>query len=82
MKLALYWPGVTKHLIALTIGWFMFSVLLGLFYAFDAMEATTEIPASTAIQYFLKVAAITFFIGSIALTLPVIIWKLLDRNNT
>lgn len=79
MKITLIWPGVTKHLIALALGWGGFSVLLGLFYAFDAMEASKEVTASTAVPYFLKVTAITFLIGSVLLSLPIFIWKL--QNN-
>jgi len=81
MKITLHWPGVTKHLIALALGWGGFSVLLGLFYAFDVIEASGDVTPTLAIPYFLKVTAITFLIGSIVLSLPIIIWKSLSKKN-
>jgi hypothetical protein len=81
MKLTSHWPEVTKHLIALVLSWGALSILLGLFYAFDAMETSKEVSASMAIPYFLKVTAFTFLIGLLVLGLPLLIWKILNGNS-
>jgi flagellar biosynthesis protein FliR len=76
-----HWPGVTKHLMALALGWGLLSILLGLFYAFDALEASSELTPSLAVPYFLKVTGTTFLIGLIVLSLPIIIWKSHSKKN-
>lgn len=81
MKVTSHWPEATKHLMALALCWGALSIFLGLFYAFDAMESSREVTASMAIPYFLKVTVITFLIGSIVLSLPILIWKLLNKKN-
>ena len=80
MKITSHWPGATKHLIAFALGWCLLSILLGLFYAFDAMEASKEVTPSLAVPYFLKVTAVTFLIGLIVLSIPLLIWKLLNKE--
>lgn len=82
MKSNTHWPGVTKHLIALALGWFVFSVLLGLFYAFDAMEGSTDVTPSVVVTYFLKVTAVTFLIGLIALSVPLVTWKIWNDKQS
>ncbi len=81
MKISSHWPEATNHLINLALGWGVLSVLLGFFYSFDAMESSTEVKASTIIPYFLRVTGITFLMGSILLSLPIFIWKLLSKKN-
>ena len=66
---------------ALALGWGVLSILLGLFYAFDAMEASREVTPSLAVPYFLKITALTFLIGLLILSIPVLIWKLLNKNE-
>ncbi len=80
MKVTSHWPEATKHLIALALSWGALSILVGLFYAFDAMETSKEVTASMAIPYFLKATAITFLIGLIVLSIPLLIWKLLNKE--
>lgn len=81
MKVTSDWPEATKHLIALALSWGVLSIFLGLFYAFDAMETSKEITASMAIPYFLKATGITFLIGLIVLSLPILIWKLITKEK-
>ena len=81
MKITSHWPDITKHVVALALGWWVLSVLLGLFYAFDSLEASKEANITQAIPEFLLVATITFLIGSILLSLPILIWKLLSKKN-
>ena len=81
MKITAHWPDVTKHLIALTVGWGLFSILLGLFFAFDSMEASKAASIPEAMPEFLQVTAITFLIGSIVLSLPIFLWQLLNKKN-
>lgn len=80
MKITSHWPGVTKHLIAFALGWCLLSILLGLFYAFNVMEASADITPTLVIPYFLKVTAATFLIGLIVLSIPFLIWKLLNKE--
>ena len=68
-------------MMALALGWGVLSILLGLFYAFDAMEASREVTPSLAVPYFLKITALTFLIGLLILSIPVLIWKLLNKNE-
>jgi hypothetical protein len=81
MKITAHWPEVTKHLIALTLGWGAFSILLGLFFSFDTLEASEVASVTEAIPEFLQVAAITFLSGSIAFCLPLFIWKSLNKST-
>lgn len=80
MKITAHWPDITKHLIALTLGWGLFSILLGLFFAFDTMEASKAASIPEAIPQFLQVTVISFLIGSIVLGLPILIWKLVNKE--
>ncbi|MEK6781362.1 MAG: hypothetical protein AABY93_06630 [Bacteroidota bacterium] len=80
MKIISHWPEVTKHLTALVLGWGVFSILLGLFYAFDIMEASKAV-SSEVILDFLKVATVTFLIGLIVFSIPLLTWKLLNKKN-
>ena len=81
MKITSHWPDITKHVVALALGWWVLSVLLGLFYAFDSLEASKEANITQAIPEFLLVAVITFLTGSVVLSLPLFIWKLLNKKN-
>ena len=81
MKIISHWPEVTKHITAFVIGWGLFSVLLGLFFSFDTMEASKEIVPTLLFPDFLKIAALTFLIGLLILSIPVLIWKLLNKNE-
>ena len=65
---------------ALALAWGLLSILLGLFYAFDAMEASSELTPSLAVPYFLKATATTFLIGLIVLSIPLLILKLLNKE--
>ena len=65
---------------ALALAWGLLSILLGLFYAFDAMEASSELTPSLAVPYFLKATATTFLIGSLVLSLPIFTWTLLNKK--
>jgi uncharacterized membrane protein len=80
MKVTSHWPEATKHIIALALSWGALSILVGLLYAFDAMETSKEVTTSMAIPYFLKATAITFLIGLIVLSIPLLIWKLLNKE--
>ena len=81
MTINSHWPDATKHLIALAVSWILLSLLIGLFYTFDVIESSKEATASIAILYFLKVTAITFLMGSLALSLPIFIWILLNKSK-
>ncbi len=78
MSITSYWPEVTKHLIALALGWSLLSILLGLFYAFDAMENSK---ASLAISDFFKITSLTLLIGLLLLSIPLLIWKLMSKKG-
>ena len=78
MKITSHWPGVTKHLIAFALGWSALSMLLGLFFAFDALEVSKS---SLAISDFLKITILSLLIGFIILSVPVMIWKLLNKDD-
>lgn len=78
MKINTQWPGVTKHLIAFALGWSALSMLLGLFFAFDALESSKS---ALAISEFIKITSLAFFIGSIVLSIPLLIWKLMSKKG-
>lgn len=82
MKIISHWPEFTKHITAFVIGWGLFSILLGLFFGFDMMEASVEAIPSLAISYILKIATLTFLIGLIVLSLPLVIWKTLNDKQS
>ena len=80
MKITAHWPEVTKHLIALTLSWGAFSILLGLFFAFDTMEASKAASIPEAIPEFFRVATTSFLSGSIVLGIPILVWKLVNKK--
>jgi RsiW-degrading membrane proteinase PrsW (M82 family) len=66
MKITLPWPEAIRHLILLTIGWFLLCVMIGLFQTFDFLEASKGSNQTKAIVAGLKVSGLIFFIGSVA----------------
>lgn len=64
MKFEIHWPEEIKHLIMLTIGWLMFSLLVGLYRIFKILESMDDNQTS-AIVAGLKFSGITFFGGAI-----------------
>ncbi len=78
MKINTHWPGVTKHLIALALGWSALSMLLGLFFAFDALESSKS---ALAISDFIKITSLTLLIGLLVLSIPLLIWKLMSKSD-
>ncbi|MBK5280265.1 MAG: hypothetical protein JJE09_15510 [Bacteroidia bacterium] len=81
MKLLSHWPEATKHITAFVIGWGLISILLGLFFAFDMMEGSKEIIPSSVIPFIFKIATPTFLIGLFVLSIPLLIWVLLNKKN-
>ena len=78
------WLEAIKQIGGLAAAWGTFSTIIGLFYAFDALEASKDIIPFQVIMGGLKVAVITVLWGLIIFCLSLlayIILKLARRNS-
>jgi hypothetical protein len=78
------WLEAIKQIGGLAAAWGTYSTIIGLFYAFDALEASKDIIPFQVIMGGLKVAVITVLWGLIIFCLSLlayIILKLASRNS-
>ncbi len=77
-----HWPGARKHLIMLAIAWVSFSILLGLFLAFDALESSpANKPAAGVLINALKTAGLLMFGGIVTYGIPFLVYFLIRRKR-
>lgn len=79
MKLNVHWPKAGEHLVVLAAVWIVFSLLVGLFGAFDAMERSTENIARMALIHALKTSGLMVMGGLVILGVPIMV---LVRKNS
>jgi len=72
-----HWPKATEHFIMLAAAWMAFSLLLGLFGAFNAMEAAGENIASQALIVALMTSGLTLVGGLLVMALPLVLVALI-----
>jgi hypothetical protein len=70
IKILSHWPKATEHFVMLAAAWVSFSLLFGLFGAFDAMEAAGENIATQALIDAMKVAGLMMVGGSLIAGIP------------
>lgn len=80
MKFELSKPETIRHLILLGIGWFVFSVMVGLFQTFDLLEASMETNQVSAIFEGLKISSITFVTGVIVISSVYVIFHSIKKG--
>jgi len=78
MKSISHWPEAGKHLIMLALAWSAFSIMFGLFQAFDVMESQENI-ASQAMMGALKTAGLLVLAGLIVFSIPILVFTFIRR---
>ena len=81
MKIITHWPGAGKHYLMLALAWLSFSVMFGLFGAFDAMESSANNIASQAMIGALKTAGLVMLAGFVVFSIPILVYLMVRQRD-